>query len=115
MKFLDLTTGLPHLWNHIITKIGEHNSSSTSHSDIRTALDGKLSTGGGTVSGKLTASDYCYFTGPIVAQNGTTFPSYHFAKKNGSNQLIASMVYDISSGRFIFQAKSQPREGRMTV
>lgn len=38
MKFLDLTTGLPKLWQHVLTKIEEHNKSTSSHNDIRSSI-----------------------------------------------------------------------------
>lgn len=51
LKFLDLETGLPRLWELIVARIGSHNSSTTAHSDIRDTID-NLST---TVSGKVDA------------------------------------------------------------
>lgn len=51
LKFLDLETGLPRLWELIVARIGSHNSSTTAHSDIRDTIE-NLST---TVSGKVNA------------------------------------------------------------
>lgn len=55
LKFLDLATGLPHLWKHILGKIETHNSNANSHSDIRDALENKVDKDGNKV---LSTNDY---------------------------------------------------------
>lgn len=61
-KFLDLTTGLPHLWEKVVAKISAHNSDTAAHKDIRDSVSNLSSTVSNKVdkvSGKaLSTNDY---------------------------------------------------------
>lgn len=61
-KFLDLTTGLPRLWEKVIAKITAHNSDTAAHKDIRDSVSNLSSTVSNKVdkvSGKaLSTNDY---------------------------------------------------------
>lgn len=39
LKFLDLATGLPYLWQQILSRFESHNTNATAHNDIRDAIE----------------------------------------------------------------------------
>lgn len=57
-KFLDLTNGLPHLWELILGKIETHNTSSTAHQAIRDSITSLTNSVSSLSSNKVDSSTY---------------------------------------------------------
>ncbi len=78
-KFLDLATGLPRLWNHILGIIESHNTSDTAHQAIRdsiTSLNTKTTTGATqSAMGMMSAADKKKLDGIATGANNITIDS----------------------------------------